>query len=143
MSHYVNPRPFQGRNSGRSYTKGRYKGVFQRLVALREQRVARRLLREYAGRRGAHVLDIPCGYGRFYPLLKQHGFRVTALDQSAAMVAICAEQPGFEDGADRALTADVLEPLPAEVNAAELALCVRLFQHLHTREVRLKALRTL
>lgn len=143
MSQYDNPRPFQCSGSGRSYTKRRYKGTFQTLVALREQHLATYLLRQYAGKPGAQALDIPCGYGRFYPLLKQQGFRVTAMDQSAAMVGICAEQPGFKGCGDRALTADILKPLPDDVNDAELALCVRLFQHLHTREVRIKALQTL
>lgn len=143
MSRLVNPRPFQDVDSGRDYARRRYKGVFQRLVAWREHRLARRLLRQCAGRDGSRVIDIPCGYGRFFSLLKQLGFQVTAMDQSAAMVEICKELPGFEEGGDRALTADVLEPLPDAVNDTEVALSVRLFQHLHTSEVRVKALRTL
>lgn len=143
MSRHANPRPFQCGNSGRVYAKRRYSGFFQKLVASREHYLATRLLRQYAGKPGAQAVDIPCGYGRFYPLLKQLGFRVTAMDQSAAMVEICGEQPGFQDCGDRALTADILNALPDDVNEAEVALCVRLFQHLHTREVRLKALQTL
>lgn len=143
MSRLVNPRPFQNEDSGRDYAKRRYKGFFQRLVAWREYRIATRLLGEHTRSNDAQAIDIPCGYGRFYSLLKYFGFHVTALDQSAAMVQICEELPGFRDAGDRAQTADVLEPLADEVNQAELALSVRLFQHLHTSEVRVKALKTL
>lgn len=89
-----------------------------------------------------HIVDMPCGYGRFYPLLKQHDFRVSALDQSQAMVDICREQADFAV-TDHAERADVLKPLPEGASGASRALCVRLFQHLHHPELRIQALRTL
>lgn len=85
---------------------------------------------------------MPCGYGRFYALLKQRNFAVSAMDQSQAMVDIYGEQENFAD-TDHAEQADVLEPLPARASGASRALCVRLFQHLHDPELRIQALRTL
>lgn len=135
-------RPFHRPTSGRRYTQRRYSGFFQRIVARREQALAARLLdHPYAGCNG-HIVDMPCGYGRFYPLLKEKKLRVSAMDQSQAMVDICSEQHGFADE-DHAEQADVLKPLPARAAEASRALCVRLFQHLHHPELRIQALRTL
>ena len=135
-------RPFKHAGAGRDYAQRRYRGFFQRLVAWREQRLAARLLAHpHAGCNG-HIVDLPCGYGRFYPLLKQMNLKVSAMDQSQAMVDIYREHADFT-AADHAERADVLEPLPARASAATRALCVRLFQHLHHPELRIQALRTL
>ncbi len=134
--------PFGSAGSGRGYAKSRYKGFFQKLVARREQYLAKRLLCHHNVEPGGHAMDIPCGYGRFYPLLKRLGFQVSAMDQSQAMVQICQEQDGFR-AEDHAVQADVLRPLPSGPDRATVALCVRLFQHLHHSPLRIQALRTL
>jgi SAM-dependent methyltransferase len=135
-------RPFHRPASGRRYAERRYRGFFQRLVARREQALASRLLAHPHPECNGHIVDIPCGYGRFYPLLKQQNFKVSAMDQSQAMVDIYREHENFAD-ADHAEQADVLKPLPARAAGASRALCVRLFQHLHHPELRIKALQTL
>ena len=135
-------KPFRQADSGRDYAVRRYRGFFQRLVARREQRLAARLLEHPHPTCNGHIADIPCGYGRFYPLLKGMNLRVSAMDQSQAMVDIYSGNAEFCDG-DHAEQADVLKPLPATADGASRALCVRLFQHLHHPELRIKALRTL
>jgi len=135
-------RPFHRPASGRRYAVRRYRGFFQRIVAWREQALAARLLAHRHPECNGHIIDMPCGYGRFYSLLKQRNFTVSAMDHSQAMVDIYGEQENFADD-DHAEQADVLKPLPARAASASWALCVRLFQHLHHPELRIKALRTL
>lgn len=142
MQQAKSTRPFATAGSGRDYAERRYRGFFQRLVARREQALANRLLDRSADACNGHIVDLPCGYGRFYPLLKRHGLQVSAMDQSHSMVEIYRDRGGFSEQ-DHAERADVLQPLPAAAAAAGRALCIRLFQHLHHPELRVQALRTL
>ena len=135
-------RPFQNSDAGRRYAQRRYRGIFQRLVAWREQRLAARLLAHPYERCNGHIVDLPCGYGRFYPLLKQMNLKVSAMDQSQAMVDIYSGHERF-GAVDHAERADVLQPLPVRAQPATRALCVRLFQHLHHSDLRVRALQTL
>ncbi|WP_353220829.1 methyltransferase domain-containing protein [Salinisphaera sp. S4-8] len=135
-------RPFQKSDAGRRYAKRRYRGFFQRVVAWREQRLAARLLARPHADCNGHIVDLPCGYGRFYPLLKQMNFQVSALDQSQAMVDIYRDHTDFGER-DHAQQADVLQALPEQAHSARRALCVRLFQHLHDPALRVRALQTL
>lgn len=143
MQQAESTKPFRSNRSGKTYRQRRYRGVFQRLVAWREHQLARRLLAvPYAGCNG-HIVDMPCGYGRFYSLLRSHNLSVSAMDQSQAMVDLYRESSGFRDVEDHAERADILQPLPARASEAGRAFCIRLFQHLHHGELRVAALRTL
>ncbi|MDD8026506.1 MAG: hypothetical protein PHI34_08320, partial [Acidobacteriota bacterium] len=54
----------------RDYERQRYKSWDQRLVQSRERKLTRRLFRAAGPAATAGlVLDLPCGYGRFAPLL--------------------------------------------------------------------------
>ncbi|MFC3103729.1 class I SAM-dependent methyltransferase [Salinisphaera aquimarina] len=143
MQQAESTKPFRQQSSGRHYKDSRYRGFFQKMVARREQVLARRLLDVPYSRCNGHIVDIPCGYGRFYPLLRQLDMKVSAMDQSQAMVELYQEMDGFRPDHDHAQQADVLKPLPADADRASRALCVRLFQHLHHGELRVQALRTL
>lgn len=136
-------KPFQAENSGRVYRSRRYSSVSQRWVDRREQSVAARLLDESSACCNGHMIDMPCGYGRFYPLLHAKRLRVSALDQSAAMVRLYCENADFDDMFDHAEQADILSTLPEQARSATRAFCIRLFQHLHHSELRVSALRTL
>ncbi|MGH9858758.1 MAG: class I SAM-dependent methyltransferase [Candidatus Acidiferrales bacterium] len=50
------------------------------------------LLRRLGVRRGARVLDVPCGFGRHALVLARRGFRVTGIDISADLLAQAREQ---------------------------------------------------
>lgn len=143
MQQSQSTRPFQGKASGRRYRSKRYSSISQRWVDRREQAVAAQLLDASSGCCNGHVIDMPCGFGRFYPLLQANRLRVSALDQSAAMVNLYRENDGFDDDRDHAEQADILQYLPEAAAPAGRALCIRLFQHLHHRELRVAALRTL
>lgn len=124
------------------YARKRYRGFFQRLVDRREQRLLQRLLTERFGERIQHVVDIPCGYGRFHELLKEFGCRITSLDRNPHMVARTrhAAQQATDD---RVAEADVLKALPPVADDADLAFCIRLMQHLHGDDHHGTALRNL
>lgn len=143
MQQSESTKPFRNERSGRTYRNKRYSGWSQRWVDRREQVLAARLLDEQGTGSGDHVIDMPCGYGRFFPLLRSKGLHVSAMDQSAAMVSLYRENTGFDDARDHAERADILEALPAKAASAGRAFCIRLFQHLHHSELRVTALRTL
>lgn len=143
MQQSQSTKPFQGEGSGRRYRSKRYSSPSQRWVDRREQAVAARLLDDSSACCNGHVIDMPCGFGRFYPLLQANRLRVSALDQSAAMVDLYCENAGFDETRDHAEQADILQFLPAKAASAGRAFCIRLFQHLHKREQRVAALRTL
>jgi ubiquinone/menaquinone biosynthesis C-methylase UbiE len=63
----------------------------------------RRMLRDM---RGARVLDVPCGTGRFFPLYQRLGMRVTGVDSSWDMIQLadartesCVEELAVGDAA--------------------------------------------
>jgi SAM-dependent methyltransferase len=72
---------------------------------------------------GISVLDIPCGAGRMFPLLKEHGYRVTGADISASMI----EEAGQADY-NELKVADIFE---TGFNDKEFDLVIshRLFQY--------------
>lgn len=124
------------------YARKRYGSFFQRLVDRREQRILRYLLSDRFGKHIPHVVDIPCGYGRFNELLKSFGARITSLDRNPHMVTRTQDSTQSAD-ADHVGKADVLEPLPPITGDADLAFCIRLMQHLHESDQRATALRNL
>ena len=97
--------------------------------------------------RGAHVLDIPCGAGRMYPLLKQMGFRTVGADASPYMVELARKravslksQNAFME--DSFCVADVLNTGFAD-KQFDAVLCNRLFHHFSCPKTRQTALREL
>jgi SAM-dependent methyltransferase len=76
---------------------------------------------------GGVVLDIPCGTGRYFPLVAAAGRRVVGMDQSAGMLEVARakgiaerlEQVGLQELAveaafDAVLTIDAMENVPPE-----------------------------
>jgi len=76
---------------------------------------------------GGTVLDVPCGTGRYFPLVAAAGHRVAGADQSAGMLAVARsrgiasslEQAALQDLSyasefDAVLTIDAMENVPPE-----------------------------
>jgi SAM-dependent methyltransferase len=83
---------------------------------------------------GGSVLELGCGAGRITRQLVRLGFRVTAVDESAAMLAhveeaetVCARIEGLELGRrfDAVILASNLINAPAKAQTAFLATCRR------------------
>ena len=114
----------------RAYEEKHHTGLRRRLTTWREIQLARRALR-LAGN-PASVLDMPCGAGRFWPMLaEQPNRRLLAGDRSPAMLEIARE------AADPQVLARVRSLLPLDAFALDLpdqvvehVLCMRLLHHI-------------
>lgn len=126
----------------------RYAGYFQENARHRrkDQREKRCIARGLAGVPcGALVLDLPCGAGRMYPLLKQLGFFVVSADVSPYMVQAarsCAEATGQMSDRDLFCVADVVNT-GFKDKQFDAVLCNRLFHHLADPNIRRQGLREL
>lgn len=141
-------RPFQ-RHEVEDYERKRFRGPDQRLVHWREERILRRVIGAILKEAGRGrplpvlpVLDIPCGYGRFSPLLEQEGVFLVSSDLSFHMARRAGEKAsGRRVGAARpagaaAVVADAVQGLPFKREVFALLLSMRFFHHLHQREER-------
>ncbi len=86
---------------------------------------------------GARVLDVPCGTGRFFDILKSAP-ELTMIDVSDAMLTVARERIEGHANA-RAMQANITE-LPLTDQCVDLSFCMRLFHHLPTDEIRSAAL---
>jgi SAM-dependent methyltransferase len=111
----------------RDYERRRYKSWDQRMVQARERRITRRLFKA-AGEAASTglVLDLPCGYGRFAPLLIEIGARPVNADLSFEMVRRANETSGRPG-----VAADAKNGLPFRPGAFGAVFCMRLLHHIH------------
>ncbi|OGD18074.1 MAG: hypothetical protein A2W03_14485 [Candidatus Aminicenantes bacterium RBG_16_63_16] len=160
MSSSDSPRSagFQAREVA-DYERKRYRGLDQRLVNARENRILRRLLsicaegesadlsetvvtgRGTEGSRSepSRALDAPCGYGRFAWLLGESGYTVFAADLSVAMVKR-ARAHGAASTYPIGIVANLTLGLPFQPGAFSLVFSMRFFHHLHESPARRAAL---
>lgn len=119
----------------REYERKRYRGLDQRIVHAREDRLIGRLLdTALAGvppGRVARLLDLPCGYGRFTGRLRERGGEVTTSDLSLEMVRRTRERLGVSGA-----VANATQGLPFKGDAFDVIVSIRFFHHLHTPEGR-------
>jgi SAM-dependent methyltransferase len=133
--------PFQ-KHEVEDYERRRYRGLDQRMVDAREQKIVRRLFdatRELNGDRAAFVLDAPCGYGRFSGLVQKLGFPLVSSDLSFHMV----NRAGTRDRsrpASMGVMADLKQGLPFKPGVFKFALSMRFFHHVHEERERAKIL---
>lgn len=112
-----------------AYFRKHQDGLARRLSHARDEQMARRAL-ALAGEPGL-VLDLPCGAGRFWPLLAEKPNRVIiGADNSEAMIqTACAAQPPEVVARIRPLqTSAFAIDLPD--NAVDSIFCMRLFHHI-------------
>jgi SAM-dependent methyltransferase len=84
-----------------TYFDEHYLQEYEPLLGERDsRRQVGRLLEVLALPVGARVLDVPCGQGRHARLLAEAGYRVDALDYSAALLRVARAQ-GVRAGADQ------------------------------------------
>jgi SAM-dependent methyltransferase len=118
------------------YERKRYRGIDQRLVHRREEKLLRKILRRI-GDGPLLVLDVPCGYGRFSDLLLDKDFSLVSSDISFPMVKRAREKSGrphsrFLSG----VVADAKQGLPFRKGSFSLVLSMRFFHHVHEKKER-------
>ncbi|MFB0566363.1 MAG: class I SAM-dependent methyltransferase [Candidatus Aminicenantaceae bacterium] len=116
------------------YEQKRYRGVDQRIVHTKEERILRKILRNI-GNGTPWVLDIPCGYGRFSSLLFEKGLRLVSCDLSFHMVNRARERSKVPANT-LGVVADGVLGLPFKGGVFNLVVSMRFFHHLHKREER-------
>ncbi len=131
--------PFS-KNEVADYEKKRYRGLDQRLVHSREQKILKKIFDRIGETRGL-ALDLPCGYGRFSGFLLERGLGLINCDISHAMVERANERiskltPSKGIGA----VADATSGLPFKGAAFSLVFSLRFFHHVHNSEDRKKIL---
>lgn len=116
----------------RKYEGSRYKGLDQRIVHSIEYRITTGFIQGVA-QPNDHILDIPCGYGRFTQYFVVGSWKVTAADLNHHMLQ--RVQHRFEGRAEYAQGS--ITDMPFEDDTFDGLLSMRLIQHFHTPEVRI------
>jgi SAM-dependent methyltransferase len=119
----------------REYERKRYRGIDQRIVHGRENRMIAKCLaavrESVPSGRAARFLDLPCGYGRFTGLLREKRGDVVVSDLSVEMVRRTRELTGSPGAA-----AHAARGLPFANGAFDAVVSIRFFHHLHSPEDR-------
>jgi len=124
-------------NGARRYQQQRYRSIDQAWVNRREQRIVATLLTNCHLANGL-LLDVPCGYGRFVPLMARLGITTVGVDVCHDMVQLAVEHyPQFCRG--RWLCASIFA-LPFADSTFDAVLCVRLFHHRYSTAERQRLL---
>ncbi len=134
---------FDSRDKVSVYHDKRYASWVQRGISEREQQLLVSLLDEMP--RVERILDIPSGYGRFTPLLLPRTDCLLSFDLSPHMLFRAAEQQDdvvAGTGRNHFAGASTAR-LPLPDKSVDLAVVIRLFQHLHRPEQRCASLREL
>ena len=118
----------------RRYEGKRYKGLDQRIVHNLEYRIVQNFVDEiYAV--NDNVVDLPCGYGRFTAMLLDRPMNVVVADLNMKMLLRVYERFGKQA---RFANANIMH-LPFQDAAFHGLLSMRLIQHFHTPEDRIRA----
>ncbi len=128
------------REHARQYLRKHQDGLARRLSHWRDEQMARRALK-LAGDPDL-VLDLPCGAGRFWPLLAEHPSRmIFAADNSADMLAIAraAQPPQVVKRVETFRTSAFAIDMGA--NAVDCIFSMRLLHHIAEPAHRLAMLR--
>jgi SAM-dependent methyltransferase len=109
-----------------TYKRNRYRSTDQSWVNRHEQHLMAKLLTLY-DLSGATALDVPCGYGRFFPLYQHVGITVIGVDASLHMAQLTRrDSPGLDP--QQVLHGNILH-LPFADETFDIAICVRLLHH--------------
>jgi len=89
---------------------------------------------------GSHIVDIPCGNGRFFGVFSK-ARKLTMVDYSENMLAAAKEKCGTPENVEF-IRSDI-SSMPLSDSCAELCFCMRLFHHMQNDQVRLQSLKEL
>ena len=124
----------------RSYLRKHQDGLARRLSHWRDIHVARSALK--LADEPDHILDLPCGAGRFWPMLCEQPNRlVLAADNSPDMLATArAAQPTEVVERINSFQTSAFA-IDLNANAVDCVFCIRLLHHIESAEHRLAILR--
>lgn len=122
-------RPFR-RDEVADYERRRYRGLDQKIVHNREQRILDRVFVRIASSGKFPVLDAPCGYGRFSAFLLGRSSFLASCDLSLAMVERAAARRSAA-ARPSGVVADLKQGLPFAPAAFAVVFSLRFFHHLH------------
>ena len=121
MSSYDQPR-------AEWYEEHHRKNLRTRLTTWRERSLLSRALASIGP--CASLLDVPCGGGRFFPvLLASRAPEILAADNSVAMLAVAAATQGVRSGRIRLLETSLFS-LALGADAVDCIVCMRFMHHL-------------
>ena len=124
----------------RDYERKRYRGIDQRIVNAREQKILRKFLQNISDSAG-FVLDLPCGYGRFSSLLHSQRLPVVNSDISFHMVKRARERVQSPvQGLRMGVVVDAKRGLPFKSSIFPCVFSLRFFHHLHEKDDRVNIL---
>ncbi len=128
-----------GHEHARAYFYKHQTGLARRLSTWRDTQLARRALR-IAGD-PTLVLDLPCGAGRFWPVLARHQNRIIiGADNSADMLEVARSEQAHLSNRVRTMQTSAFDiDLPDA--SVDCVFCMRLLHHIGTSEHRLAMLR--
>jgi len=127
--------PFN-KNEVADYEKKRYRGLDQRIVHNREQKIIKKIF-NIIGKTTGLALDLPCGYGRFSSILFDKGLEPINCDISLAMVERANER--YKKLSQReagGAVADATSGLPFKELVFFLVFSMRFFHHVHNSQDR-------
>ncbi|TAH36776.1 MAG: class I SAM-dependent methyltransferase [Planctomycetota bacterium] len=126
-------RAYQAPGAAERYQQRRWsERAHARRADRREQSIVAGLLSRCGCMRA--ILDVPCGTGRFQPLLSRAAPLCLACDRTAAMLRLAPASRRLQAAAER---------LPLRDSAVDLAFCMRLLHHLQQPQLRIAVLREL
>lgn len=120
----------------RDYERKRYRGLDQRLVHARENRILKKMLNK-TGTNFRFALDIPCGYGRFSGLLQEKYQYLVHCDLSFHMVDRAKEQAQRHgQSLGWGVVSNAKQGLSFQSDTFDLLFSLRFFHHIHEKKDR-------
>ncbi len=123
----------------RKYEKKRYRHFDQKLINQLEHRIMYKLLRK-AHIENGHILNVPCGFGRFTAILNAFNLKILYFDLHPKMVKRCREQ--FETNGHSFMNGTIRK-LPFKNRCFDAIMTIRFFHHYFDDHDRLLMLREL
>jgi len=111
------------------YEEKRYRKLDQRVVDKREKWVLRKILASLRDEIEL-LLDVPCGFGRFFTIFNEMGIKFVGCDISTPFLSSAKEK----SGGNPVVLGNLLS-LPFDKDSFDFVLSIRIFQHLEDREV--------
>ena len=133
------PNPMSPPDGTLKYERRRYAHLDQKIVNSIEHRIVKKILLKAKIIEG-HILNSPCGYGRFTHLFDLLKLNITFFDLHPKMVTRCRDRYGCND---HSFINGSIRTLPFKNKTFDAVINIRFFHHYFEQEDRLSMLREL